>query len=383
MSDKKTKRIMRKFKMREISGVDRPAQVGASVTIMKRADNDEDERKRKPGESDKDYAARIAKCGDHGYQNPRLLTDVEGHSHLIDASANGGQSSYEKMPDEEYGHTHPWIADADGSIRIGAAAGHSHEVLNTNTVGKAAVGSNNGETMSDTKQPTAELDAVNKQLATITAELSIAKAFGELTDAQKSLYGKLDDAGKTAFLKLSPEARQAKVDEVAKAATESNPVVYTSTDGEQFRKNDDPRLITMAKRADEDRKARIAADIRSANETLAKRAGTELVNCPGDEVVKVALLRAIDGITDEAQRTGALALLKASNEALGKAFVRTGTSTPAPANVGSQSAAEAELDRLAKAYASEKKVDYFTAYEAVSKMQPELFAKAVGTAIPA
>lgn len=383
MSEKK-KRIMRKFKMREISGVDRPAQVGASVTIMKRADNDEDERKRKPGESDADYAARIAKCSDYSYQNPRLLTDVDGHSHLIDASANGGQSTYEKMPDEEYGHTHPWIVDADGSIRIGAAAGHTHEVLNTNTVGKTADGSNNGEIMSDTKQPTAqELEAVTKQLATIQAELTVAKAFGELTDAQKAHYTKLDDAGKTAFLKLDASARQAKIDEVTKATTESNPVVYTSTDGEQFRKNDDPRLITMAKRADEDRKARIAADIRSANETLAKRAGSELKNCPGEEVVKVALLRAIDGITDEAQRTGALALLKAGNDALDPLFKRTGTSTPAPALVGSSSAAEAELDRLAKAYASEKKVDYFTAYEAISKMQPELFAKAVGQTQPA
>lgn len=345
------RRIMRKFRMSEISGVDRPAQVGARVAIMK--------------------------C-DSEYSDPRLLSDVKGHAHLIDVSRRAGSSSYEKMPKEEYWHTHPWITDVDGKITVGAANGHTHEVINSNSVSKSADGSKQGNSPMADQNQTTELETVTKQLAAVTAELALAKAIGELTDAQKAHYSKLNAGEQAAFTKASPAERQATVETLAKAATDSNPVVYTALNGDTFRKNDDPRLAKMAKEADDERKQRLAGEIRLERSALEKRAGDELNFSPGAVDVKVAVLKAIDGIADEAVRTGALALVKAGNDALNPAFVKLGTKTPAASDTKDP---EAELDRLAKAHAAEHKVDFFTAYDAVSKLHPQLFAKAVGETV--
>jgi hypothetical protein len=164
------------------------------------------------------------------------------------------------------------------------------------------------------------------------------------------------------------------VAEIAKRAEETNPVVYTSTlDGTEFRKNDDPRLVAMAKRDDIREKELLKLRADRQNDEFVKRADTELGHLPGTATQKAALLKSIESIEDEDVRKAAHAAVVAGDKAMVAAFNSTGSSTVLP-DVGS---AEAELDAKAKEYAKANSVDFYTAYEAVSQENPELTKRAI------
>lgn len=463
MTKKKSYRVMKEFRIDKISAVDKPAQEGATALIMKR-DEEIDKAKKMPmpmdGESKADFMNRC--MTDKGMQTDyedesarstaamdawkasckkgvveksmRMLSDVDGHTHLLDDTSMDCHTSYEKSPEDEYGHSHPWIKNMDGSIVIGMSDGHTHELLpdpvtvkrdfsaderqslaeegaamadgsfpiktkadlknaisafgrakNKSAVAnhiarrakalgasdmlpeegaladmlsKAAVG---GETRNVkendmNEQEKAALDAATKRATDAEAALAIAKAFGALNDAERSYYEKLDEKGKAEFLGKSASDRQSVL---AKAAGD-NPVVYTTSEGAEFRKNDDPRLVAMAKQADADRKIAREAQAALAEQSLAKRAETELKHLPGDLPAKVAMLKAVDSIADEGARKSAMALLVANNEAMAKAFERQGTtSAPASAAVNDQ------LEALAKKHSETHKVDIVKARAAV------------------
>ena len=104
------RRIMRSFVVNEIAGVDVPAQKGARALLMKRDSGD------------------VKKYGD--YLRPKLLSEVKGHSHLIDlADGPGGTTSWSTALDEDSSHGHPWVLGLNGNVVIGAADGHVHDVL--------------------------------------------------------------------------------------------------------------------------------------------------------------------------------------------------------------------------------------------------------------
>ena len=106
------KRIMREFAIDEISAVTKPAQKGARMIIMKRADAGGD---------------LVAK-GDY------VLTSVEdGHQHLIcldDAAElrGGGNTEGANCGDGADYHTHPFAIDDMGNVLIGEAMAHGHEL---------------------------------------------------------------------------------------------------------------------------------------------------------------------------------------------------------------------------------------------------------------
>lgn len=87
----------------------------------------------------------------------------------------------------------------------------------------------------------------------------------------------------------------------------------------------------------------------------------------------MAILKALDSIEDESIRKDALEVLKSKNQSNSQAFETNGH------QIVSKAAGEAdkELEELAKKYAAEKGVDFFSAYEAVSAQRPDLLAKAV------
>lgn len=203
----------------------------------------------------------------------------------------------------------------------------------------------------------AALEAMTKKAADDAAALVIAKAVSEMTDSHKKHYNTLDEAGKTAFIGKSASDRDAIVTELSKA----DAIVYTASDGTTFRKSDDERLVAMAKRND----ATMAelAKAREAGETavFAKRAAEELPSYPGGDNVKVALLKAVDGISDEATRKGVAELLKAGNVAMTGAFVKRGTTGGTD-----QTPAEA-LHKMANDYATANKVTFGKAYSEVVK----------------
>jgi hypothetical protein len=81
-------------------------------------------------------APRVAKK--YPLEKPVLLSNVEGHTHLIDlADGPGGESTYALDADGD-GHSHPWVQDAAGVVTIGAADGHTHTVRDPSTLDEAA-----------------------------------------------------------------------------------------------------------------------------------------------------------------------------------------------------------------------------------------------------
>lgn len=330
---------LRNMRIDEISAVDSPAQKAARVVMMKRDGAPAD--------------APVIKAG-------VLLSDTEGHSHLLDNTLQSGETSWSKSEGDEYGHSHPFVMDSEGNFQIGASSGHTHTVVAKRDI--------NPEKTQMTPEQIAKLqaDAAAAQTALAKAQEDLAKAnaLATLNDSARAHYAKLDAAGQDAFLKLDATARAAAVEAVTKADSDANAVVYTSVTGEVFRKNDDPRLIAYAKRADES--ARTAA-IEKANADQArfeKRATDELANLGGELPAKVALLKAIEGITDAALRTQAGEVLKAASSGLAAALAKAGTTGGVQLPAGAASATQ-QLDALAKRHATDNKCTAEAAYAAV------------------
>ncbi len=189
----------------------------------------------------------------------------------------------------------------------------------TNPGTTPAVNGGNQENRMTPEEKAAFEKAANDKLVEMQKRAERAEQIATLTDGQKGLFAKMDSKEQDSFLALKPEDRQA---EVAKAL-DSNPVVYKTADGEEFRKNDDPRLVAMAKRADADRKARIDAETVTKRERLAKRA--EGLTLKGDLDTKIALIEALDAIPVE-KRAKVEELLKGAEGAVGLALETRGTS---------------------------------------------------------
>ena len=394
---KKKKRIINKMKLNELSSVDKPAQAGAKSVIMKRFD-----------------------------KNPVLLTlaDDSGHSHLLEFNRDydGNQTSYAGALSDD-GHSHPFIIK-NGKAVIGENHGHSHEVdiddLNQtlmtlvmveaikedlerseNSTYKSLEGT---ETLikslatkeSSTNEPASDggvtksevvkmavdektvdnsavdLNALQKSFAEVTAELAFAKSFGELNDAEKAHYSSLSKSKAEKFIALDKAARIAELDELKKA----DPIVYTSLEGEVFHKSDDSRLVKMAQRADENATKLQEQFEKSENLEFTKRAETDLEFMPGTVETRIALLKSVDTIADEAVRAEVLKSLKAKNASLGKNFEVVGESGE-KVIATTKAESEAELDKLAKAHAAKENVSYVDAYAAVSDNHPQLLKQAI------
>lgn len=340
------KKIMRVFKISEISAVDRPAQGGARMAIMKR-----------DGEGD----TKMTKQETDVLKRLKLTSSVDGHSHLINDTEEGGETSWTKAEGAEYGHSHPWVKNDDGSITIGEAEGHTHDVLDTtfksihseeseggtgdgtNSNTAESLGSNTKESPMTEKTAVAEIEALKSDLA-------VAKAYGSLTDAEKTYHASLSDDDKKSFLAKSADQRK---DDIAKAAS-SDAVVYKSAEGVEYRKSDDPRLVALAKSADENSKIAKAEREQRENAEFAKRANEELKHLPGEEAHKVALLKSVEGIADADTKAKVKEMLKANNDKMAKAFETKGSN----GGTAEGSTPQDQLDTLAKKYSTDNKVTF-------------------------
>lgn len=306
------RRIMRVLKINEISGVDVPAQQGATAPIMKRHDA-------APDNSEQNQVVKRA----------ALSTEVDGHVHVLYldhglGELNAGETSWSN------GHSHPWVRRSDGSIEIGMASGHTHDVA---TIGKNA------------DQPQGDSPMTPEQIAQLQADLAKANAIAALPAVQKAHYDALAEADRPAFLAKSDSDRDAIVKAVADLAKAESAVVYKAKDGTEYTKKHDPLVVVMAKRLDAQDELIEKANKAASDAQYAKRAG-EISNLPGTEASHIAMLKAMDAIPDKAERDAALAALKSQSIELGKAFDESGDSFDTPE---AKSAAD-ELETLAKNY---------------------------------
>jgi len=226
---------------------------------------------------------------------------------------------------------------------------------------------NGGKKMSKDNTPTVE--ELAEDLKKVNAELETQKKYGELNDAEKAHYAKLGEDEQAAFLDKSGDERG----KILAKAQEADAVVYTSDDGTEYRKSDDPRLVAMAKERDEDRKALQSVTEKLDGAEYEKRASEDLKSLPGEQTVKVAVLRAVDGIKDEETRKAAHEMLKSHNSAMEEAQTTKGTKDATIMD------AEQELDKMAKDYSKEHECSYATAYDEVCKTErgKELYEQTV------
>lgn len=352
----------------------------------------------------------------------RLTSAEDGHSHLVDDSLEGGTTSYDKAEGEDYGHSHPWVRNDDGTITIGESAGHGHDVLlnkagdgedeeepydgedgddidgsegkgkkKTKDGGKTAprrtskssagtaddVG-NDEEDMTDTKKGVAGDDAatVQKSLTAAQAENARLTKMLDLNDAERAFMKALPKEQHDAFLAATPAERASQLQKAADA----NAVVYKADDGREFRKSDDPRLIAEVKRGDEQARELKKAREEQANEQFAKRADDEIPNLPGTRAERGAMLKALEALPAD-QKEAALKSMKAGSNALAGTFKRHGHADGSGGEAGTP---EQQLEKKAQEIAKAKNISYIDAYDIAKRENPELYAKAVaGPSAPA
>ena len=257
------KRTLRQLEIDEISLVKRAAHgAGTRIAIAKRADAS---------------PAEVAK------RAPAMTDPTNGHQHLIwDVEEADGGTSYEVMPGAEYGHSHPFVRRADGSISIGEAAGHTHTVSTTEEATMA--------------------DDINKQLLAAQADVSKAEqrtaAVLALPVEQFAFAKRLVGGELAAYLAKSATERA----ELAKP-------VHVAKSGEVFYATDDARLVSMAKAHDAMAEQVEVAKAAAATAEIAKAAAA-LPNVKGADLIAKAIHGA--ALTAD-ERKSALADLAAVN----------------------------------------------------------------------
>lgn len=286
------KRTLRQLEIDEISLVKRAAHgAGTRIAIAKRADAS---------------PVEVVK------RAPAMTTPTAGHQHLIwDVEEADGGTSYEVMPGSEYGHSHPFVRLADGSISIGEAAGHTHTV------------STEEATMADD---------INKQLLAAQADVTKAEqrtaAVLALPVEQFAFAKRLVGGELAAYLAKSATERA----EAAKP-------VHVAKSGEVFYATDDARLVSMAKAHDAMAEQVELAKAAAATAEIAKAAAA-LPNVKGADLIAKAIH---GGALTADERKSALADLAAVNASIALITQPIGKGG-APAS----SDAESQLEALAK-----------------------------------
>ena len=441
------RRRMNKFRILEVASVDFPAQDGATALLLKLGHPDTRRRKRKGGsrlakspfedappgvltDSVNGHAHLIWLHGragetswsksegeETGHDHPWMLTaagelmvgESEGHTHQVD-QALVMQALLELTKTREFGveviKDQQGLEDAVSSFRFVPEAQREAEA---EALRKRAQELNLSETLPANGTVAELLKAgpdgteLENPMADPTAADLLKKATDE-NEAMKKRQDRLEailllkgdarahfdalegEEAIVAFLALDATAQTAEVQKSLEKSADSNPVVFTSKDGTEFRKSDDARLVKMARERDEDREELAKARVAGANAEFEKRAEDEIPHLPGDIATRAALLKALGTITDETLRKAATESVVAGSKAMKAAFSRTGT-REAPDASGAGAGAEAELEKMAKALVestagSANPLTYFDAYEKVGTENPALFAKAVGSTVP-
>ena len=306
----KRRRIMRSFTINEISGVDRPAQKHARMTLMKRDDADDGFDK-----ADEDLYTK-EEANYRGADGPSRCEACEYFNGEAGCSMVAGEISAGDVCDHfEQGDDPMTDVEKKQLADLQKSADDLTKQLEAATA-KAA------DLQKESDDAKAKLEDEEKKRKAAEAEKADATTKAEMTDAEKAYLATLEGAEKMKFMTATPEERA----KMMAKRDDDNPVIYKAADGVEFHKSDDPRLIAMAKRADEGEKlAKVEAKKREDTE-LSKRADDELKNF--SETVakrddKIEALRAIDKIEPGA-KAALLKMLEVGGKAISASFERVG-----------------------------------------------------------
>jgi len=361
MTVKKRRRIMRAFKIEEISAVDRPAQEGARSAILKRDTTEE-------GNNGVDKFDRV----------DLLTSSVDGHQHGIKVSRDGDETYlYVSYAGGEEGtsHDHQIMVTPEGDVVMSENMGHTHEIdrddlLNMLMSGMSMLKGEPADPIVETAEPNGEQTVNEQEIAEMQTALKRSEAIVAMDAPTREFFDGLSKADQDAFIEKSAEDQAA---DIAKAA-EANEVVYTDRKGRTYTKADGDKIVELAKENDANEVAKEEAEVEAADADLTKRAeGLDFLSGTLDQ--RKELLKSIDAIEDKDARENALAVLKSKNAANESATETLGSagsgedplnkSEDGGASVTKAAEAVSKLDELAKAKAESDGMSYAKAYDAV------------------
>ena len=317
--------VMEEFEIQEISGVTRPMNEHALAPIIKAASDVKKER------GTVAFEKRVAVS---------LTDDVDGHQHGIYCDSWDGPGSVEVWIDHatsaggEYSHSHPLMRDADGNWTVGSSEGHSHtldgDAINAACVAAGAPIVKQEATMPEANTPQtagAETEVTLSDLATLIrtgkeeqdARLAKLEKVASLTVNERAVFDGLNEVDKATFLGGTSDQRALAIVDAQKAAlsqTEDSIVLYSDMDGRNYTRKDSPELLQMAKSRDAGRRQIDEILAATSQQSLEKRAETELSYFAGPTAAKAQLLGLLETVTDETQKSALHALLAQHNEML-------------------------------------------------------------------
>lgn len=396
----KQKKIMRALKLHEISIVDRPAQEGANVLIMKRkGEPGYDPKNPDPKKRGSYYTGKaIFEKG----VSAIMTGPQENHQHSISmvGGFDGGRLTHGRTSWDD-DHDHPWVMQPDGTVMVGLHEGHSHEgfvpgeLQSLKSLPKEGTSADLLNKREDSRSNSIEKEdnMSDEKIEAMAKRLERAEKVAELSDAEKVYFKTLETDKQDEFLAKADKERKAdlkpfETDEAEKEekaktkkaaeAAGDKVVVYKSRTGDEYFNTDDARFVAQVKINDDLAEKLEKSDQRLADQAYAKRAKDELGHLPGDESAHIALLKSVDGIKDKDQREQALAALKAKNDQHGMVFKTIGQAGMTEIAV-EKGSAEDQLDELAKKRATADNTDFHTAYAKVCETPEgaQLYAKSV------
>ena len=196
------------------------------------------------------------------------------------------------------------------------------------------------------------VETVSKEEAEKASNDAVAEALAShfenvvtLTGDALEHYKSLSPPDQEDFLSKSVADREVAM----RASMESDPVMYTTSDGIELRKSAGDVAISLAKRNDELSKAVAELNAVRVTEQLVKRAESDLAHMPGGVEHRVSLLRAVDGIGDKDTRQSVLEILRANNDRMAKAFEQSGvTGIPSPSADSPEGRLDLMVEKLRK-----------------------------------
>lgn len=347
------KRIMRSFKMTEISGVDNPAQAHARMTIMKRAELDP-YWKRDFTQDQRDHAASTGAAlpdGSFPIQNTsdlknaihavgRASDPAKAKAHIISRAKSLGATDL--LPDNWVGKSG---GDADHTKESDMADTEKQVAELTKQIGelKTQLDAAN-EAVAKSKDVPARLEELTKQLEMLKAAAKKKPKSGDNSDAEDAADGGSDEAAEKKF----NDAVAAEVTkQVAEAIAKRDEILKTDetieVDGKVVRKSQskDPEMWAVMKGMYE----------REQLNTFTKRAETEIGHLPGETTLKAKVLREVSKIADKDVREAATAMLKSGNAGIlanMKAIGKDGSA---------EGGAQEKLQKRAEVWATDNKVE--------------------------
>lgn len=271
-----------------------------------------------------------------------LTTAVEGHTHLLDdgdGAASGCTDGATMGVGDPYGsgygtgyHWHPWSRSTDGTIMIGEAAGHTHELLTPDELQQildaadadvdeedtALVKSRAGYSTPNapvnhggpTSTGAAQMDAKDTEIADLkkrsTMLTKMLAAVVAMPESHRQHCSMLGPEGAESFALKSPAEREVDVQK----ALENDPVEI-EVDGIQYRKSAGPAMISMAKRQKEMQTELAKARELTETTRLEKRARETVGNLGGTLPLSTRLMKAIEReFTDAKEQEAVVGMLK-------------------------------------------------------------------------